>query len=125
MGAAGQLGWDIDALTGHIEFPAVIGTAQTVFFVAPEPQRNAAMGAEFFDESEPALGVAERDQLFRQELDSHRRTIGLGKLAGEQRRYPVAAEKLAHGRSGTGLGKIIVLFLDQHGGSLVRVAHEI
>src|SRR5437660_5063884 len=95
-----QLGWDLDALAGHVVLPAVIRTAQPVLLVAAEPERYAAMRAELVDESQPVLRVAERDQALAQDLHPYRWAVGLRQLFGEQRRQPVAAEKLAHRRIG-------------------------
>ncbi len=106
----------LDALPGHVVFPAVIGTAQAGLLVAAEPQRHAAMGAELVDQPEPAVAVAERQQPLRQQLHPHRRTIIAGKLLGEQRRQPIAAEQPAARGAGTGLGQEIVLFFSQHRG---------
>ena len=103
-----------EALAVHVEFPAVIGAAQPAFLVAPEPQRGAAMGAEFVDEPELAVAVAEGDQPLGEDLHPDRRTIVLGQFFAEQGRQPVAAEKITHRRAGAGLGHEIVLFLLQH-----------
>jgi len=70
-----RLGWNLDALAGHLVFPAVIGAAQSAFLVAAEPQRHAAMRAELVDQSIAALGVAESNQPLRQQLHPHRRAI--------------------------------------------------
>src|SRR5437660_11601709 len=91
---------NLDALAGHVVLPAVIRTAQPVLLVAPEPERYAAMRAELVDESQPVLRVAERDQALAQDLHPYRWAVGLRQLFGEQRRQPVAAEKLAHRRIG-------------------------
>ena len=40
----------------------MIEAAQTAFLVAAKPQRYAAMGAEFINQSEPAFTVAKRQQ---------------------------------------------------------------
>src|SRR5262249_2505061 len=55
-------GRHVDALARHIIFPAVIWAAQALFLVPTEPQRYPAMGAEFVDQSEPAIAVAKRQQ---------------------------------------------------------------
>ena len=55
---------NFEACAFDIEFPAVIGAADTALFVAAEPQRYAAVGAEFLDQAEPALAVAKRQQAF-------------------------------------------------------------
>src|SRR5205823_13677807 len=80
----------------HIEFPAMIGTAQPVLLVAAEPQRHAAVGAEFLDQAGTPCGVAERNQLFRQKLNSHRRTVRLGKLPGRSEEHTSELQSLAY-----------------------------
>ncbi len=84
----------VDALAGHVVFPAVIGAAQAALLVAPEPQRHAAMGAEFVHQADAALRVAERDQALGQQLHAHRRAIRLRQLGRQQRRNPVAPEQM-------------------------------
>src|SRR5438105_7216559 len=114
-----QLGWDLDALAGHVVLPAVIRTAQPVLLVAPEPERYAAVRAELVDESQPVLRVAERDQALAEDLHPHRRAVGLRQLFGEERRQPVAAEKLAHRRVWTGSAQQFVLFRSHERGSCI------
>src|SRR5439155_5198777 len=50
-----QLGWDLNALAGHVVLPAVIRAAESVFLVTPEPERYAAVRAELVDQSQPIL----------------------------------------------------------------------
>ena len=66
-----------DALAGMVVFPAVIGAAQPVLLVAAEPERDAAMRAEFVDQAVASLGVAEGEQPLGQELHPHRRAFVL------------------------------------------------
>src|SRR5262249_30862306 len=87
---------------------------QSALLVAAEPQRHASVRAEFVDESVPSVRIAKRQQTLRQELDTHRRTVVLGQLLGEERRNPVTAEHPAHRRAGTGLGQQVVLVLPKH-----------
>ena len=115
--ACGRLRRHVDALPGHIIFPAVIGAAQAVLLVAAEPQRHAAMGAEFVHQAEPALRVAKRDQPLAEQLHPHRRTVRPRQFLRHQRRDPVAAKQLAHRRAGAGAAHIFVLFVRDHFGS--------
>ena len=55
----------VDALPGDVVFPAVIGAAQAAFLVLAEPERDAAMRAEFVDQPDAALAVAESRPDFR------------------------------------------------------------
>ena len=104
----------LDALAGHVEFPAVIGAAQAALLVAAEPQRDAAMGAELVDQAVAALAVAERNEPLGQELHPHRRAVVFRQFLGEQRRRPIAAEQLPHRRPRSGLGDEIVLIGSEH-----------
>ncbi len=104
----------VDALAGHVVFPAVIGAAQAVVLVAAEPQRHAAVGAELVHQADAALRIAERDQPLRQELHAHRRAIRLRQLGRHQRRDPVAAEQRAHRRAGAGQREEVVQFARGH-----------
>src|SRR5262249_32945855 len=85
-----------------------------VLLVAADPQRRAAMGAEFVDHRIAPLRVAPGDEPLRQELNPYRRTLVFGQFACKQCRQPVAAEEPAHGRAGTGLGEEVVLFFPEH-----------
>ena len=49
----------------------------------------------FAEQPDPAAAVAERDEIFAQQPDAHRRTVGFGDLARQQRRDPVASHRLA------------------------------
>ncbi len=104
------LGRQIDALTGDVVFPAVIGAAQPAFLVAAEPQRDAAMGAEFVDEADAVFGIAEGDELLAQQLHPHRRTIRRRQLVGAQRRKPVAPHEIAHRRARAHFGQNLIVF---------------
>ncbi len=108
----------VHALAGHVVFPAVIGAAQAAFLVAAEPQRDAAMGAEFLQQSGAAQRVAKRDEFFRQKLHAHRRAVVLGQFLGQQGGNPVAPEHLAHRRRRPRSCQQFVLLLPQHGGLL-------
>ena len=112
--ALDRLGGNLDALAGHVVFPAVIGAAQPALLVASEPQRHAAMGAEFIDQAVAALGIAEGKQALGEKLDPYRRAIVVRQFLGEQRRQPIAAEQLSHLRAGAGLGQKLVLFFSEH-----------
>ncbi len=113
--AFGRLRRHLDALAGVVVFPAVIRAAQPVVLISPEPQRDAAVGAELVGQRQAALGVAPGQEPLRQKLDSHRRAFVLRQLVGVHRRNPIAAEHLAHRRAGTRLRGIGVLFRSEHG----------
>jgi hypothetical protein len=109
-----RFGRHVDALSGEVELPTMIWTAQSAFLIATEPQRYAAMGAEFVDQTEPAKAVAKRNQPLRQKLDPHRRTVVCRQFLSQQRRQPVTPEKIAHRRAGAGPGDHFVLILPKH-----------
>ncbi len=109
-----RLGRHVDALPGHVVFPAVIAAAQAALLVAAEPQRHAAMGAELVHQPDTPLRVAERDQPLAQELDARRRTVRPRQLFGQQRGDPVATEELAHRCAGAGPAQIFVLLVGDH-----------
>ena len=115
---------NLHALAGHVVFPAVIRAAQPAFLVAAEPQRHAAMRAEFVHQPVATLGVAEGDQPLRQKLHAHRRAVVLRQFLGQQRRHPVAAEHLAHRRARAGAGQQVILFLAKHRRLLRSRRHE-
>src|SRR5207302_11446130 len=71
---------NLDALAGDVVLPAVVGAAQPAFLVAPEPERYAAVRAEFIDQPEPVLRIAKSDQALAEKLHSDRRAIGLRQL---------------------------------------------
>src|SRR6202171_1474159 len=103
--AFGRLRGHLHALAVHVVFPAVIGAAQPALLVAAEPQRDAAMGAEFVDQAVFAVGIAERQESLGHDLAPDRRAIVLRQFLGKEHRHPVGAEKLAHRRAGAGLGQ--------------------
>ena len=67
----------VEAVAFDVELPAVIDAAQAAFLVAAEEHRGAAVRAAVIEDADAALGVAEGDQLLAQELDAHRRGVGL------------------------------------------------
>jgi len=68
------------ALAGYVVFPAMIRTAQSVLFVAAEPQRHAAMRTELIHDANTSEAVAEGDQPLAKELHPHRRAVRFGNL---------------------------------------------
>jgi hypothetical protein len=53
------------------------------------------MWTKFVEELDPAIAVAERDEILAQKPDAPRRAVGLGDLARQQRRDPIATHRLA------------------------------
>ena len=84
------------------EFPAVIRAADAVLFVAAEEEIGAAMRATGGDETDFPVSGAEGAQVFAEDRDSDRRTVGFGQFGAEQHRVPEASEQIAHWRFGAG-----------------------
>ena len=76
----GWLGRKIDAIPINIELPAVINTADTAIFVAPEEQICAAMRAVPVHQADSAFRIAKGDQVFAEQAYAHRRAVGLQAL---------------------------------------------
>ncbi len=104
----------VHATAADVELPAVVDAPETALLVASEEERRAPMRAVFVEETDAPFGVAERHQLLAQQLDAHRRAVGLGQLLREQRGNPVPAHGLAHRRAGADAGDELVLFACQH-----------
>ena len=99
----------VHAAAVGIELPAVVDAPQPALLVASEEERDAAMRTELVEEPDAALGVAERDEVFAEELDAHGRTVRLGQLPREQRGDPVPTHRVAHRRAGTNLRQELVV----------------
>src|SRR5439155_16635571 len=104
----------VDALPGDVVFPAVIRAAQAAVLVAAEPERHAAMRAELLHQADAAFAVAPGDERLAEELDAHRRAVGLGYITRQHRRQPVAPEKTAHQRPGPGARQRFVVLSANH-----------
>ena len=104
----------IDAVAFDVEFPAVIDAAQPAFLVAPEIQRHAAVRAEFIDQTDAALAVAERDEVLAEQFDAHRRAVRLGDLPRQAGRDPIPPHRIAHRRAGPDAGDQFVFLRWQH-----------
>jgi hypothetical protein len=70
----------------HVAFgvvlPTVVNATQPALFVAPVKKRRSPMRAVLFQKTDPAIGVAKRDQLFSQKPHLHGRAVGRGDLLG-------------------------------------------
>src|SRR5207248_1497995 len=85
-----------------------------VLLVPAEEQRGAAMGTVGSQQTDPAGGITEGDEVFTEDADSHRRAIGLRQLAREQRGDPERAEEVPHRGAGANVGQEIVFLGRQH-----------
>jgi hypothetical protein len=88
----------------------MVWTAQAAFLVAAEPQRHAAMRAEFVDEAEASLRIAECHHALAEAFHAHRRAIALGQLPRQQHGQPIAAKQVSHRRAGAGAHQQFVVF---------------
>src|SRR5262249_43554709 len=89
----------IHAIAGHIELPAVIDAAQAARLVAAEKQRGTTVRTAMVHHADPAVAVAEGDELFAEQHQAHGSTIAL-KLRGHEGRDPVAPHQVADRRAG-------------------------
>src|SRR6266853_5079866 len=92
----------------------MIRAAQSILFIATEPQRNTTMRAELVNQPIAPLGIAKRQETFREQLDTHRRAFILRKLVGEQGRNPIAPEQGSPRRGWPGLRQEVILFAPEH-----------
>src|SRR5205823_9522915 len=102
----------------YAELPAVVHATQAALFVTREEQRGAAVWAVVLEQPDLALRVAEGDQLFAEQQDTHRVAVGSWQLAREHGWHPVLAHQRAHRRPRSDAGNQLIIFLAEHGGSL-------
>jgi hypothetical protein len=76
--------------------------------------------AEFVEEADPAVAVAECDEILAKKLDPHRRAIGLGDLVRQARRGSVAPQRLAHRGTRPDAGQQFVFLARQHGDPFLK-----
>src|SRR5205823_4247170 len=78
-----------------IKLPAMVDAAQPALLIAAIPERDPPMRAELLQQTDAAIAIAEGDEVLAQQLDPHRRAVGLGQLARQQRRQPVPPQEFA------------------------------
>ena len=61
---SGRLRRHVDTVAILVEFPAVIDTAQSAFFIAREKKRRTAVRTIGLDETHMSFGIAEGDEVF-------------------------------------------------------------
>src|SRR5256714_3001955 len=104
----------VEAIAFDVELPAVIDAPETTFLVASEEQRHPAMRAEFVDQTDPAVAVAERDEILAEQSDAGRRTVRLGDLRRQAGGGPKTPHRPAHPRPGADAGGQFVFLRWQH-----------
>src|SRR5437764_3718840 len=104
----------VEAIAFDVEFPAVIDAPETAFLVASEEQGHPAMRAEFVDQADPAVAVAERDEILAEQLDADLRTVRLGDIRRQASGVPIPPHRLAHRRPGSDAGDQFVFLRWQH-----------
>ncbi len=92
----------------------MIGAAQAVLFVAAEPQRRAAMRAEFIGQGIATTGVAPGKQPLGEKLHANGRAVVFRQFLDEEDGNPVAPQQIAHERARAGPRHQFVLFGRQH-----------
>src|SRR6185437_10521424 len=112
----GGLGRRVRADAVDREFPAVEDTAQSVFLVAGEGERHAAMGAILLEEADAPVRRAECDEILAEQAHALRRAIRFERRR-PRRRVPELAQHFAHRRTRPDLGQTLVIFLAQHDSS--------
>ena len=98
----------------------MVEAAQPAFLVAPEGKRGSPVQAILTEHAEPALRIAEDDQVFAEKPRAHRRAVALGHFLGHAQRQPVAPHDAAHRRIAFDAAEKLVLFHAQHILSLLR-----
>ncbi len=106
----GWLGRHVNALPVDVELPAVIDAAEAALFVAAEPEVGAAVRATRVDDADPAIRVAEREQVLAEQPEIDRRAVGLSDLPGEEGGHPVATHHLAERRARPDACQQLILF---------------
>src|SRR5947209_5045430 len=104
----------VKAIAFDVELPAVIDAPETAFLVASEEQGHPAMRAEFVDQTDPAVAVAERDEILAEQFDADRRTVRLGDLRRQAGGDPISPHRLAHRRPSADAGDQFVFLRWQH-----------
>src|SRR5205085_710790 len=76
----------VDALSGDVVLPPVVGAAEAALLVPAEPERYAAVRAELIDEPQASFSIAERQEPFGQQLHADWRAVVFGQLVGQEGR---------------------------------------
>src|SRR5262245_10833384 len=105
--AAVRLACLVDDVAVHIEFPAVIQTAESALFVAAEDERSTAVQAMLAEHAEPSARVAEDDEVFAKHAYPNGCAVGLDNLFRHAGRQPMTAHDLAHRRVADDAGQKI------------------
>ena len=122
--AAFGLGRRLQALSRHVEQPAVEGAAQAALLQPAVGEIGAAVRAGARDQAVAAVLVAEQHEVLAEQAQRLDRAIS-GELVNKRGRLPVAPHQLARGRAGAGAGDEIVLLGAQHAGSPVRSFRDV
>ena len=68
-GALRRLIGHVHALSGDVEFPTMVQTADPVLLVAPDVERRKTMRAELIHDPHTPFGVSERHEVLTQNAD--------------------------------------------------------
>jgi hypothetical protein len=99
----------LDAAAFHVVFPAVVDAPDAALLVPAVEQIGAAVRTRGLDQADAPLRVAECQELLAEDFRPQRRAVGLGQLARERDRKPVATQVFAHRRAGAGARKKLVV----------------
>src|SRR4030095_1776686 len=103
----------LDAPSGAVILPAVIGTANPFFIHATERQRCAAMRALFTDDAVTTLPVAIDNKIFTQEPKCFNRFL-IGELADARYGHPVAPQHFSRRLAALDLSQHFIFFACEH-----------
>jgi hypothetical protein len=90
------LGRDLDAAAGDVVFPTVEDTAQGVFLIAGERQRDPAVWAGLVEEADAAVGRTKSDEVLAEQARPDGCTVGNELLREECRDPDMLAQHPAH-----------------------------
>ena len=109
-----RFGRHLEDVAVHIDFPAVVKAAQAAFLVAAVDQRRAAVRAEFIEDADPTVGIAEDDEVLAEEPDLDRSAVGLWHFLDQAGRNPMMPEDAAHRRIAFDTAHQVVFLGRQH-----------
>src|SRR5207237_685695 len=111
--ALGRLGRHIHALAGSVELPSVVDATQPGLFIATQEERGQPVRTVLVEQPHISIGVAERNEVFTQQLHAYWWRVRGRQLAGEQGWHPVATQYVAHRGTGPDARNQLILFPGQ------------
>jgi hypothetical protein len=111
--AARRLSRHVGHRAGHIEFPAMVDAAQSAIFVSPKDQRCAAVRTGLVNQTDPAFGIPEGNQILAQQPDTFRLPV-LDQIGRRQKGNPVKPEQVSKGRPLPDPDQSFIVFVRKH-----------